>query len=204
MQNTAKQLRFLWQEKRERSRVHFEHHSVAQWFDNILTVEWHNYQQMHCSATGQNLLGLKTNGKIQPCCQGMGLSLTWISCIVSSSLVSVFFSIPSPRSKASRVVLSDVNPSFFRGRSTSEKKNHTDCMCLPQTANKQKDRDDKLKTDRLSSLFLSWKRVLQVLLLTTKDPHIGFMSVLLKTWYLFSCCVCLQEKKGWTCSIRRK
>lgn len=138
MQNTAKQLRFLWQEKRERSRVHFEHHSVAQWFDNILTVEWHNYQQMHCSATGQNLLGLKTNGKIQPCCQGMGLSLTWISCIVSSSLVSVFFSIPSPRSKASRVVLSDVNPSFFRGRSTSEKKTTlTVCVSLRQLTSRR-------------------------------------------------------------------
>lgn len=123
MQNMAKRLRFLWQEKCVRSQVHFEHHSVAQWFDNILTVEWHTYQQMHCSTTGQNLLGLETSCKIQPCCQGMELSFTWISCIVSSSLVSIFFSIPSPRSKASRVVLSDVNPSFLRGRSTSEKQN---------------------------------------------------------------------------------
>ena len=46
---------------------------------------------------------------------------TCISWMFSSSLVSTFFSIPSPRSKASRVVLSEVNPSFFRGSSTSEK-----------------------------------------------------------------------------------
>lgn len=46
---------------------------------------------------------------------------TCISWMLSSSLVSTFFSTPSPRSKASRVVLSEVNPSFFRGSSTSEK-----------------------------------------------------------------------------------
>lgn len=45
---------------------------------------------------------------------------TCISWMFSSSLASTFFSTPSPRSKASRVVLSEVNPSFFRGSSTSE------------------------------------------------------------------------------------
>lgn len=46
---------------------------------------------------------------------------TCISWMLSSSLASTFFSTPSPRSKASRVVLSEVNPSFFRGSSTSKK-----------------------------------------------------------------------------------
>ena len=45
---------------------------------------------------------------------------TCISWMLSSSLASTFFSTPSPRSKASSVVLSEVNPSFFRGSSTSE------------------------------------------------------------------------------------
>jgi len=113
-----------------RSSVHFERHNVAQWFDNILTVGWHNYQQMNYSATGQNLLCLETNHKIQHCYQVItSISFTWISCIGSSSLVSIFFSIPSPRSKASSVVLSDVKPSFFRGRSTSDKqKTPTSCI----------------------------------------------------------------------------
>ena len=138
-----------------RSRVHFEHHSVAQWFDNILTVEWHNYQQMHCSATGQNLLGLETNCKIQPCCQGMGLSFTWISCIVSSSLVSVFFSIPSPRSWASRVVLSEVNPSFFRGRSTSEKQNTlTVCVSPRQLTSRRTEMTSRRLTDFQAYFYL--------------------------------------------------
>lgn len=188
-QNTAKWPRFLWQEKCVRSQVHFEHHSIAQWFDNILTVEWHNYQEMNYSVTGQKLLGLETNCKIQHCCQGTGISFTWISCIVSSSLVSVFFSIPSPRSKASRVVLSDVNPSFFRGRSTSEKQNTLTVCISPRAANKQKDRAGKQKTDSPSSLFLSWRRILQVLFLISMDPLIGFNSILLKICYLFNYCL---------------
>lgn len=48
---------------------------------------------------------------------------TCISWMLSSSLASTFFSTPSPRSKASSVVLSEVKPSFFRGSSTSGKTN---------------------------------------------------------------------------------
>lgn len=154
MQNTAKRPRFLWQEKCVRSRVHFEHHSVAQRFDNILTVEWHNYQQMHCSATGQKSARLRDKLWHPALLSGHG-DLFYLDFLYSVFLFSVrFFLYSLSTQQGFQSCTFWGEPILFQRQINFWKTKHTDCMCLLRQLTSRTELTSRRMTDLQACFFL--------------------------------------------------